>query len=84
MGGLEFALSIIFILLILILLSVPIVLALGITSFFGLAYLVGNFDIAVSLLANTAYEAIRNYVFAVIPLFVLMGELISKSGAAKT
>ena len=83
MGGLEFALSIIFILLILILLSVPIVLALGITSFFGLAYLVGNFDIAVSLLANTAYEAIRNYVFAVIPLFVLMGELISKSGAAK-
>ena len=83
MGGLEFALSIILILLILILLSVPIVLALGITSFFGLAYLVGNFDIAVSLLANTAYEAIRNYVFAVIPLFVLMGELISKSGAAK-
>ncbi|MAK12602.1 MAG: TRAP transporter large permease [alpha proteobacterium HIMB114] len=83
MGGLEFALSIIFILLLLILLSVPIVLALGVTSFFGLAYLVGNFDIAVSLLANTAYEAIRNYVFAVIPLFVLMGELISKSGAAK-
>ena len=58
-------------------------MALGVTSFFGLAYLVGNFDIAVSLLANTAYEAIRNYVFAVIPLFVLMGELISKSGAAK-
>ena len=63
--------------------SVPIVIALGTASFFGLAYLVGNFDIAVSLLANTAYESIRNYVFAVIPLFVLMGELISKSGAAK-
>ena len=83
MGGPEFALSIILILLILILMSVPIVIALGTASFFGLAYLVGNFDIAVSLLANTAYESIRNYVFAVIPLFVLMGELISKSGAAK-
>jgi C4-dicarboxylate transporter DctM subunit len=83
MGGPEFAFSIFVILLILILISVPIVLALGITSFFGLAYLVGDFDIAVSLLANTSYEAIRNYVFAVIPLFVLMGELISKSGAAK-
>jgi C4-dicarboxylate transporter, DctM subunit len=62
---------------------VPIVLALGITSFFGLVYLVGDFNVAISLLSNTSYEAIRNYVFAVIPLFVLMGELISKSGSAK-
>ena len=83
MGGPEFAIAIIAVLLILILLSVPIVIALGSASFFGLAYLVGNFDIAVSLLANTAYESIRSYIFAVIPLFVLMGELISKSGAAK-
>ena len=83
MGGIEFAVAIIAVLLILILLSVPIVLALGAASFFGLAYLVGNFDVAVSLLANTAYESIRSYIFAVIPLFVLMGELISKSGAAK-
>ena len=83
MGGPEFAIAIIAVLLILILLSVPIVIALGSASFFGLAYLVGSFDVAVSLLANTAYESIRNYVFAVIPLFVLMGELISKSGAAK-
>ena len=83
MGGPEFAIAIIAVLLILILLSVPIVIALGSASFFGLAYLVGSFDVAVSLLANTAYESIRSYVFAVIPLFVLMGELISKSGAAK-
>lgn len=83
MGGIEFAVSIISVLLILILLSVPIVIALGTASFFGLAYLVGNFDVAVSLLSNTAYESIRSYIFAVIPLFVLMGELISKSGAAK-
>jgi C4-dicarboxylate transporter, DctM subunit len=83
MGGPEFAIAIITVLLVLILLSVPIVIALGSASFFGLAYLVGNFDVAVSLLANTAYESIRSYVFAVIPLFVLMGELISKSGAAK-
>ena len=83
MGGIEFTVAIISVLLILILLSVPIVLALGTASFFGLAYLVGNFDVAVSLLSNTAYESIRSYIFAVIPLFVLMGELISKSGAAK-
>jgi tripartite ATP-independent transporter DctM subunit len=32
------------------------------------------------MLAATAYEAIRDYVFAVIPLFLLMGEFIGKSG----
>lgn len=82
MGGPEYAIAIIVILLVLVLLSVPVALSLGLTSFFGLAYLTGNFQVAGSLLANTTYEAIRDYVFAVIPLFVLMGEFISRSGAA--
>ncbi len=33
-------------------------------------------------IANTAYEALRDYVFAVIPLFMLMGEFLAKCGAA--
>ncbi|MEP3277268.1 MAG: TRAP transporter large permease [Stappiaceae bacterium] len=82
MVGAAFSIAIVAILIGLILLSVPVVIALGLTSFFGLAYLTGNFQIAGSLLANTTYEAIRDYVFAVIPLFVLMGEFISRSGAA--
>jgi tripartite ATP-independent transporter DctM subunit len=32
--------------------------------------------------SNTAYEALRDYVFAVIPLFLLMGEFLAKCGAA--
>ena len=82
MGGPEFAIAIIVILIGLIICSVPVVLALGLCSFFGLAYLTGSLQVAGSLLANTTYEAIRDYVFAVIPLFVLMGEFISRSGAA--
>lgn len=82
MAGPEFAIAIIAILMVLVIMSVPVVLALGLTSFFGLAYLTGSPQIAGSLLANTTYEAIRDYVFAVIPLFVLMGEFISRSGAA--
>ncbi|MEO1105748.1 MAG: TRAP transporter large permease subunit, partial [Pseudomonadota bacterium] len=82
MGGPEFGIAIIVILITAVLCSVPVVLALGLTSFFGLAYLTGSVHIAGSLLANTTYEAIRDYVFAVIPLFVLMGEFISRSGAA--
>ena len=81
MGGPEFAIAIIVILIGLIICSVPVVLALGLCSFFGLAYLTGSLQVAGSLLANTTYEAIRDYVFAVIPLFVLMGEFISRSGA---
>lgn len=82
MGGPEFAIAIVTILIVLILLSVPVVIALGLSSFFGIVYLTGSWSIAGSLLANTTYEAVRDYVFAVIPLFVLMGEFISKSGAA--
>lgn len=82
MGGPEFAIVIISALMILIICSIPVVIALGLCSFFGLAYLTGSFSVASSLLSNTAYESIRDYVFAVIPLFVLMGEFISRSGAA--
>lgn len=82
MGGPEFAIAIVVILIVLILLSVPVVVALGLCSYFGLAWLTGSTRVPGSLLSNTAYEALRDYVFAVIPLFVLMGELISRSGAA--
>lgn len=82
MAGPEFSIAIIAVLMGLVLFSVPVVIALGLTSFFGLAYLTGSTQVAGSLLANTTYEAIRDYVFAVIPLFVLMGEFISRSGAA--
>lgn len=83
MFGFDFSFFIIIILIFLIALSVPVVIALGLTSFFGLYYITGNINIPLSLLNNTAYSAIRDYIFAVIPLFVLMGELISRSGAAQ-
>lgn len=83
MGGPEFAFIIVALLIALIVFSVPVVIALGLCSYFGLAYLTGNFAVPGSLLASTAYEALRDYVFAVIPLFILMGELISRSGAAR-
>lgn len=63
-------------------LGVHIAIALGMTSALGV-YLVtgGNFDVVLSMLASTAYESLRSYEFAVIPLFMLMGEFIGKSGA---
>ena len=70
------------ILLVLILASVQIGIALGVTSVIGVYLAYGDLQIALSILGSTAYDAIRSHALAVIPLFMLMGEIISRSGAA--
>ena len=69
-------------LIVLTLLGVHIGIALGISSMLGVYFLTGNVDVALSVLSSTAYEAIRSHALAIIPLFVLMGEIINRSGAA--
>ncbi len=68
----------------LVAIGVHIAIALGMTSALGIFLVTGAdayaFDTVQRMLAATAYEAIRAYVFAVIPLFMLMGEFIGKSG----
>lgn len=69
-------------LILLVLLGVHIGIALGFTSMLGVYLITGNVGVALSILGSTSYEAIRNHALAVIPLFVLMGEIVSRSGAA--
>jgi len=68
----------------LVAIGVHIAIALGMTSALGIFLVTGAdsyaFGTVQRMLAATAYEAIRAYVFAVIPLFMLMGEFIGKSG----
>ena len=68
----------------LVAMGVHIAIALGMTSALGIFLVTGAdsyaFGTVQRMLAATAYEAIREFVFAVIPLFLLMGEFISKSG----
>jgi C4-dicarboxylate transporter DctM subunit len=68
----------------LVAIGVHIAIALGMTSALGIFLVTGSdiyaFRTVQTMLAATAYEAIREFVFAVIPLFLLMGEFISKSG----
>ncbi|MEP2780864.1 MAG: TRAP transporter large permease [Pseudoruegeria sp.] len=70
-------------LMLLVFLGVHVAVALGVASAFGVYLMLGSADIALSVLSGTAYEALRKDIFIVIPLFVLMGEFISRSGAAK-
>ena len=71
------------ILLVLVLVGVHIGVALGLASVIGVYLSYGDMTIALSILGSTAYDAIRSHALAVIPLFMLMGEIISRSGAAK-
>lgn len=73
---------IISILVTLVLLGVHVGVALGLTSFVGLLLVTGDVRQTADFMSSTAYEALRDYAFATIPLFVLMGEFIARSGAA--
>ncbi|MBU2959287.1 TRAP transporter large permease subunit [Citreicella sp. C3M06] len=65
-----------------ILMGVPLAVALGSVSFVGVYWMLGSLDIALSILSSTAYEALRKDIFIIIPLFVLMGDFVSRSGSA--
>jgi len=69
-------------LLVLVVLGVHIGVALGVASVIGVYLSYGDVNIALYILGSTAYDAIRTETLAVIPLFMLMGEIISRSGAA--
>jgi|TARA_B110000908_G_scaffold172447_1_gene239883 tripartite ATP-independent transporter DctM subunit len=66
----------------LILLGFHIGIVLGLISGLGVYLIIGNAEAALSIISSTAYDAVRNQIFAVIPLFVLMGDIVAKSGAA--
>jgi len=67
----------------LVMLGVPISYALILTSFVGMFLIRDNLDIAFNLMNAAAYSGVRDYVFAVIPLFILMGAFMTNSRAAE-
>lgn len=75
--------AIVVVVLALVFAGVHIAIALGITAVLGVYLLLGDIEIVRTFVANTAYEALRDYVFAVIPLFMLMGDFLAKCGAAR-
>jgi C4-dicarboxylate transporter, DctM subunit len=83
MDPIGIALLSIIALFILILAGVHIAFVLASLSFIGIWLITGNLSTALSILATTSYEAVRDYVFAVVPLFILMGCLMSNTGSAE-
>jgi len=81
-GALEISL-LLAALLAMVFVGVHIAVALGIASMLGIYMMQGDMTVVRSFIASTAYEALRDYVFAVIPLFMLMGDFLAKCGAAR-
>jgi tripartite ATP-independent transporter DctM subunit len=66
---------------VLIALGVHIAVALGIASIVGIYLITSNIHVVQAMVASTATEALRDFNFAVIPLFMLMGEFIGRTRA---
>lgn len=68
---------------------VPIAFAMGVVGFFGFAVLNGldfsnwasyRWNVPLSLASNRIIDTVQDYSLSIIPLFILMGNLITRSG----
>src|SRR5687767_12938 len=65
-------------------LRVPIALAMGIVGIVGYAYMRDwNFTIAFAVAQTKIYETGRNYTLSVVPLFILMGNFVTRAGMSQ-
>ena len=83
MSSILIAMTMIIALFAAVLAGIHIGFALGVMSVLGIIWLSGNLDTGLYILATTAFESLRSYTFAVIPLFMLMGSFMSNSDIAK-
>ena len=66
-----------------IIFGIHIGIALGLTALIGTFFIFDSLNLATAILGGAAYDALRDELFATIPLFVLMGDFVAKSGAAR-
>ncbi|WP_221801474.1 TRAP transporter large permease [Oceanobacter mangrovi] len=75
-----------------VIVRLPIAFAMGLVGFFGFAFLQGlsfenvfdfRWTAALSLASNRVIDTAQEYGLSVIPLFILMGNLVTKSGLSQ-
>lgn len=82
MTGVEIGILAVGLLLLLILIGMPIGVAMLAVSFGGVS-LIRNENVAFRMAGSVARDSLQEYLFAVVPLFVLMGLLVTVSGVGK-
>jgi len=83
MGGIEVGIISVVLIVSLIYLGLYIPVALALVSFLGVWVIRDNPNIAVALLSESIGDTISELVFASVPLFALMGLIVSKAGLGK-
>ncbi len=66
----------------LMLLRVPVGMAMGLVGVSGFAYIVGGMP-ALKMVGQTSMRTVSDYAFGVIPMFLLMGAVVSRSGMSR-
>src|SRR5438445_8491601 len=65
-------------------LRIPIAISMGIVGIVGYAYMRDwNWAVAFATAQTKIYETGRNYTLSVIPLFILMGNLVTRAGMSQ-
>jgi C4-dicarboxylate transporter DctM subunit len=70
------------VLFVLMLLRVPVGMAMGLVGVSGFAYIQGGLP-ALKLVGQTSMRTVADYSFGVIPMFLLMGAIVSASGMSR-
>ncbi len=83
MDGLDIGLLSMIAIVVLIYAGMHVAIALCLVSLVGVWAIKGNFALAETLLALAASDAVSSYEFGVVPLFVLMGLLVSVAGIGR-
>lgn len=83
MSGVEIALGSVALMLVLIYAGLHVAIALILVSFIGVWVLKDNFDLAANMLVLAFKDSITDQLFGVVPLFVLMGLVVSISGMGR-
>lgn len=83
MSGVEIAFASIALMLVLIYSGLHVAIALILLSFVGVWLLRDNFDLAANMMVLAFKDSISDYLFGVVPLFVMMGLTVSIAGIGK-
>jgi tripartite ATP-independent transporter DctM subunit len=68
---------------VMILLGMHVGVSLALTSVLGVYFITGKLNVGLRMLESTAYNALNDYIFAVVPLFILMGSFATASGVMR-
>src|SRR6185437_162303 len=67
---------------VLMLLRVPVGMAMGLVGVTGFGWIVGGYP-ALKMIGQTSMRTVADYSFGVIPMFLLMGAVVSASGMSR-